>query len=176
MNPLKPAATLTLALLLSAFAACADRSNSQQEVDTAVPHASAKECKPSVHPFWAKFREAVLKEDWEAVAGMTEFPLMVVRPADAKGKPISRQEFAKLFPQFLNAVPVYGHPGVDPKPATMKALIKTVSALAKDACGDFENMLVFDHWEFYLRPEGWRLGYIAVPEFPESMKHIPLEP
>ena len=138
-----------------------------------IPDYSHLRCKPSVHPFWKKFRDAILKEDWETVAGLTEFPLIV---HGYGRKHISRKEFVEQFPQFLNATLVYGYPGVEPKPASMRALIKAVPTLHKDACGDFEEMLSFERWDFGLTLEDWRLGVIRVDEFPASMKHIPIQP
>lgn len=165
-------AHLVIAFLLFPLTACSDPPAPVVE-DAVLPDYSHIVCKPSVHPFWAKFRAAILKEDWEAVADMTEFPLVVI---ERGRKHISREEFAKQFPQLLSAAPIYGYPGVEPKPASMRALVRAVPTLAKDACGDFEEMLVLGRWEFYLRPEGWRLGAIDVDEFPASMNHIPIQP
>lgn len=173
MTPLKLTTAFLLTLLVAALPACADRPGAEKEAEIAIPQPSTAECKPSVHPFWAKFREAVLKEDWETVAERTEFPLMVVRPADAKGKSISRQEFAKLFPQFLDAA----HGGKYPRPdMTMRELIRGTPVLDKRACGDFEEYLNIGRWYFYARSGGWRLGSVDTPEFPASMKDIPLQP
>ena len=166
-------AHLIVTLLLSTLAACSDPPPAVAEV-AVLPDYSHIVCKPSVHPFWTKFRDAVLKEDWEAVADMTEFPLPVIQPSPAAKKLLSRKDFAKQFPQFLNVAPVYGYPGVEPKPVSMRALLRAVPALAKDACGDFEEMLAFERWEFFLRPEGWRLGVVYVREFPPSMNQAPL--
>ena len=171
---------LILALLLVTLAACSDPpppvmppATEQERTTPLIPDYSHLRCKPSVHPFWTKFRDAVLKEDWEAVAELTEFPLTV---HGYEEKHISRKEFAKHFPQFLNATLVYGYPGVKPKPASMRELIKAVPTLDKDACGDFEILLPIGRWDFFLRAEGWRLGFIRVDEFPASMKHIPIQP
>ena len=167
-------ARLILALLLSTLAACSDPPPLVVE-EVVLPDYSHIVCKPSVHPFWTKFRDAVLKEDWEAVAGLTEFPLGIYR-YDGEKKYLPRQEFAKQFPQFLNATPDDDYPGVTPKPASMRALIKAVPMLDKKACGDFEEYLVVEHWHFHLRAEGWRLGVVSVHEFPASMNHIPIQP
>lgn len=162
MTPLKPATALILALLVVTLPACTDQSNSQQEVETAVPHTSPKECKPSVHPFWARFRGAVLKEDWEAVANLTEFPFDVYERSGRRNR-LSREEFIKRLPEFLGLEPYYGYPGVEPKPASMKALIKAVPALPKDACGDLTNQMTVDLWSFGMTSEGWRFGRVDVP-------------
>ena len=66
---------LIVTLLLSTLAACSDPPPPVVE-EAVLPDYSHIVCKPSVHPFWTKFRDAVLKEDWEAVADMAEFPLM----------------------------------------------------------------------------------------------------
>jgi len=128
-----------------------------------------------VHPFWTKFRNAVLKEDWETVAGLTRFPLTIHR-FDGDEKLIARQDFIKQFPQFLNARLGEYYRGIEPKPASIRALVKALPVLDKKACGDFEEMLDIDNWSFGLTPEGWRLGRIDVPEYPASMNHIPIQP
>lgn len=120
-------------------------------------------CKPSIHPFWMKFRAAILAEDAEAVADMAEFPLGIASAKEIQGETISRAEFIKRFPQFLNA-PTEGNYGRD-NTRTMKELVKNIPTLDKDACGDFEGMLPFDRWTFHLTPEGWRLNSVETRTF-----------
>lgn len=165
---------LIAVLILAMLAACTDPPPPVVE-DAVLPDYSKIVCKPSVHPFWAKFRDAVLKEDWEGVAGLTEFPLTIHR-FDGDEKLIPRQDFAQQFPQFLNTMPDEGYPGVKLKTASMRELIRAIPTLHKKACGDFEEMLAIDNWQFFMRPEGWRLGRIDVHEFPTFMNHIPIQP
>lgn len=140
-----------------------------------------KHCKQSLPVFWKQFRAAVLKEDWDAVAGMTLSPLRVLR-RDYKGKYFDRQDFAKHFPQFLNASPKGDYPGITSRPATMRKLIEaiTMPALDQKTCKEFHGYFVIGPWEFFYRtqgwnstPESWVLGKIHVDAFPASMKHIP---
>ena len=168
-------AHLIVTLLLSTLAACSDPPPAVAEV-AVLPDYSNIVCKPSVHPFWTKFRDAVLKEDWEAVADMTEFPLPVIQPSPAAKKLLSRKDFSKQFPQFLNAALSEYYHGIKPKPASMRELISATPTLDKKACGNFEGLLSIGRWEFFLRPEGWRLGVVYVREFPASMNHLPVQP
>lgn len=163
---------LISALLLIMLSACTDPPPAGKK-EKLMDDLSHIVCKPSVHPFWAKFREAVLKEDWNGVADLTEFPLTVHRSSPAAEKFLSRQDFAKQFPQFLNAPSGerYPRPG-----SSMKELVRSIPTLAKDECGDFEEQLAIGEWRFFLRSEGWRLGVVYVHEFPPSMMDIPLQP
>lgn len=171
---------LIFALLLFLLAACTDPLPSvaadtvEEEIPIAPPYVLRVECKSSVQPFWTKFRAAILKEDWEAVADMTEFPL-AIRRYDGR-KLLTRKNFAKHFPQFLNAALTYDTFGDKPKPTTMREYIKVLHTLDRKACGDFEEWLPIDHWQFFLGAEGWRLSYVTVNEFPASMNHIPVQP
>lgn len=162
-----------LAILLFALTACSDPSPATATQDHEPAHVSTAQCKPSVHPFWTKFRAAILKEDWNAVAELTEFPLVIHTWSPAAEKRVSRQDLAKQFPQFLNAPHGESYARSD---LSMKGLVQSIPTLAKDECGDFEEQLVIGQWRFFLRPDGWRLGVIYVNAFPSSMKHIPLEP
>lgn len=175
MTPLKLTTAFLLTLLVAALPACADRPGAEKEAEIAIPQPSTAECKPSVHSFWAKFREAVLKEDWGAVADMTAFPLEVVGPGpDGAGrKHLSRSDFSKHFPQFLDVT----HGGKYPRPdMTMRELIRDTPTLDKRACGDFEEQLHVGRWVFFLGSKGWRLEGILAPDFPPSMKDIPFQP
>lgn len=88
---------------------------------------------------------------------MTRFPLTILRH-DYQGKDLSRQDFSKHLPQFLNAVPKDDYPGIKPKPASMRKLIEAISmpTLDKDICEEYYNgFLAVGSWEFYYRAEGW---------------------
>lgn len=133
-----------------------------------------KHCKQSLPVFWKQFRAAVLKEDWDAVAGMTASPMTVLRQ-DYEGKYLNRQDFAKYLPLFLDAVPKDDYPGVQPRPASMRKLIEAISVpvLAKKTCKEYYyGFLTVGTWGLYYRPEGWVLGEIRVDAFPTSMNHI----
>jgi len=156
-------ARLILSLLLFTLAACSDPPPPVVE-EAVLPDYSHIVCKPSVHPFWTKFREAVLKEDWEAVAELTEFPLMWIPLDRSKTQYISRQEFIKQFPQRANAPLGNIYPPITPKPDSMKELIRTIPTLHKSACGELEEQLDIGHWTFIARTEGWRLAVVGVNE------------
>ena len=138
-----------------------DRVDISDEAPVDIP---TVDCKPSIHPFWTKFRAAVLAEDAEAVADMTHFPLGIATGKEGRGGPLSREEFIKRFPQFLNAPAYPGRPGE--KPPTMKELLKEVPTLAKDACAPFETILAFERWTFQLREEDrWKLDSVETRTF-----------
>ena len=153
--------TLITAFLLSTLAACTEPPAPVANEHEPVPVSTA-ECKPSVYPFWTKFREAVLKENWDVMADMTEFPFDVYE-RNGKKSHLSREEFIRRLPEFLSLEPYYGYSGVEPKPASMKALIRAIPALATDACGDFTNQMTIDLWSFGITAEGWRFGRVDVP-------------
>lgn len=176
---------ILFALLLATLAACSDPPPASVPHATGVvvnatglpdadpgPGSQKVNCKPSIHPFWAKFRAAVLKEDMNALADMTHFPL-IVHGDEGKRKLIAREDFTKQFPQWLDAQPAGHYPRIE---VPVKSLIRALPTLAKNACWDVDNLLTIYHLEFYLRAEGWRLGLVYVDKFPPSMKHIPLQP
>ena len=161
---------ILLALLLATLAACSDPPPAaakavatEKEIPTANPnddHSREVFCEPSIHPFWKKFRAAVLAEDAEAVADMAEFPL------GTSDKDLSRAEFIKWLPQLLKADLIYGHLGVQPQPVSMKELVRAMPTLAKDACAPFEETLHYDRWRFQLRVGGsWQLDLVQTRTF-----------
>lgn len=111
-------------------------------------------CAPGFHPFWEKFRAAVLAEDAEAVANMTHFPLET-----SGSKKISRAEFIKRFPRFLNAkTDDYGG---KVKTITMKEYIRDTPTLDEPACFLSARTLYFGRWTFHFDEGGrWWLGSI----------------
>lgn len=164
------------ALLLVTLAACNDPSAAEKPSPTTVARESV-ECKPSVHPFWTKFRAAVLAEDMNALAAMTEFPLVIQWSdgQDSYEKSLERPMFATLFPQLLNAAPGAASARTA---RTMKELVRATPVLDKTACGNFATLMTVDRWQFYeLSPElssdDWRLAVVEVADFPAAMKRIP---
>lgn len=155
-----------IVFLLVTLAACNDPPpvSSTEVFDEEPVHLSTAECKPSIHPFWKKFRAAVLAEDVEAVANMTHFPLAIATAKEGRDEPLSRQEFIQRFPQFLNAPAYPGRPGE--KPPTMKEETREHPTLAKDACGAFETILPFKRWTFQLYEEDrWKLDSVETRTF-----------
>lgn len=135
-------------------------------------------CPNDAHRFWTTFRAAVLKNDLNAIADKTEFPLMVVRFGDAQKKYLSRAEFIQYFPQLLNVPLSKRNPPLTPPPvpATMKGLVRVVITPDGPSCEENPGLLAVGHWHLYLRSEGWRLGYVGVPEFPSAMNIPPQQP
>lgn len=173
-------AKLMPAFLFVLLAACSDPPPSAVAVNDH-DHQETVACKESIHPFWTKFRAAALAEDMEALAKMTELPLKVVRFVDGEKKFVSRQDFAKQFPQFLKAAPTDSWRDKDNrKIASMKDLMRMYHTLEKDACIS-EGYLRHDRWTFglvpggWFRPDAWRLVSIYVDEFSPSLKPIPLQ-
>ena len=47
----------------------------------------------------------------------------------------------------------------------MKELVERIPTLDKDSCVLDEGLLALDRWQFFLRPEGWRLGHVETRTF-----------
>ena len=168
---------ILLALLLATLAACSDPPPAaakavatEKEIPTANPnddhHSREVFCKPSIHPFWTKFRAAVLAEDAEAVTRMTHFPLRITSAGDGPDE-LSREEFVKQFPQFLKAPPTDRYFIEKLNITSMKEMIRDYPTLEKKACTPFEELLHFDRWRFQLREGGlWRLDHVDTRTFP----------
>ena len=169
---------ILLALLLATLAACSDPPPpaaakavaTDKEIPAANPtddhHSREVFCKPSIHPFWKKFRAAILAEDAEAVADMTEFPLDIVTAKEGRAEPLSRAEFIKRFPQFLNAAPTRRYEIEKLKITSMQERIRQYPILEKNACGDFETILAFDRWTFQLYEKTrWKLDNVDAQTF-----------
>ena len=161
---------ILLALLLATLAACNDPPPAaakavatDKEIPTANPtddhHSREVFCEPSIHPFWKKFRAAVLAEDAEAVADMTHFPVAV------SGKALSRAEFIKQFPRLLKVPPTDFSFLSKPNMTSMKEVIRNYPTLEKNACAPPGTLLHFDRWAFDLKPEGWRLELVETRTF-----------
>lgn len=165
-------------LILSSLfllATCSEKKPADKSLPEAVTETVVAKCDKSVHPFWIKFRDAVLKNDLNAIADMTEFPVVIHR-LDGYEKLLSRPEFIKQFPQLLTAPLGKIYDPITPVPASMREWVRAVATLSGNECNGLVKQLDVGRWMFGLRPEGWRLGVVSVPEFPASMKHIPLEP
>ena len=166
---MQPPFRIFLALLLTGLAACSElpppaagtplppTAGANDPIEEQPPGGGI--CEPSIHPFWKKFRAAVLKEDMAALASMTEFPLVLFQSSSSSKKLVSRQEFAGQFPQLLK---------------TAKAVLRKNPTLEKAACWPQTDYLFFKILlEFSLTPDGWRFTGMGVDEFPASMDHLP---
>lgn len=134
-------ARLILALLLSTLTACTD----------------ANSCPDSAQQFWTKFRVAVLKDDFDTLAGMTHFPLEVRGDADNNPtKFIYRKNFNKHFSYLLNLDLGRNEyePNPKPIPATMKEFARVVTRLP--GCNEDGDYFRMGKMVFLLKPEGWR--------------------
>ena len=121
-----------------------------------------RNCDESIHPFWKKFRAAVLAEDAEAVADMTHFPLDISTAKKERDEPLSRAQFIKRFPQMLADDLTYGHLDVQPQPVSMKELVRAMPTLAKEMCAPHGTVMPFDLWTFRLyKKTHWKLNYVA---------------
>lgn len=143
-------ARLILALLLSTLTACTD----------------ANSCPDSAQQFWTKFRAAVLKDDFEALAAMTHFPLEVIGDADDRPtKFIYRKNFKKHFSYLLNLNLGRNEyePNPKPNPATMKEFARAVTKPPR--CREDGDYFRMGKMMFHLRPEGWHLEIFYSTDF-----------
>lgn len=157
-------ARLILALLLATLAACSD------------PPKAKVICPDDAHRFWTTFRSAVLKDDVNAVADMTEFPLTVIWLREDREQLLSRQEFIKYYPKLLNASLSKLNPPMTPTPASMKALVRIVTTPRGPVCSELPGQFNVGNWTLGLTSEGWRLGVVYVHESTPSMNIPPLQP
>lgn len=142
---------LVLALLLAALAGCTDP-------------AAAKACPDSAQQFWTKFRAAVLKDDFEALAAMTHFPLKVEGDDDDSPKKfIYRKNFNKHFTTLLSYELGGDYESIRPRPASTKELVRAV--VKPSECNEDGDRIYFGKLVFHLRPEGWRLATFFSNEF-----------
>lgn len=162
------------ALIFATLTACTDPPPPAVMVETveeAVDDHPDVDCHPGLPEFWVKFRAAVLKEDMNALADLTEFPFIVHR-YDGKRKLLSREEFIQHFPQFLNIRSDNVHSGR----LTMKEEIRMRPTRSSQSCGEHAGQLNIEHWMFVGYQEGWHFIRADTHEFPASMKDIPIQP
>lgn len=149
-------ARLILAVLLSTLTACTDPATAP----TAIPSASATKnstansCPDSAQQFWTKFRAAVLKDDFDALAAMTRFPLEVRSDYGAQ-KFIYRKNFNKHFTTLLSYELNSNYGSIRPRPASRKELARAVTKLPE--CGEDGDYFYLGRMVFLLNPEGWQL-------------------
>lgn len=152
-------ARLILALLLSTLTACTE----------------ANSCPDSAQQFWAKFRAAVLKDDFDALAAMTHFPLEVSGDADNSPKKyVYRKNFSKHFSYLLN-LDMDGNeyePNPKPIPATMKEFARAVTRVPR--CGGDGDYFYLGTLVFLLKPDGWRLVDVNSNDFISIKTEEPL--
>ena len=63
-------------------------------LSASAPHAHSEEGKQTFAAFWTQFKAAVAKNDKEAVASMTKFPVEI-------GENMSKATFLKKYPEFF---------------------------------------------------------------------------
>lgn len=168
---------LIAVLLLATLTACTDpasapASSASTSADT---YYSMKPCPESAQQFWTKFRAAVLKDDFDAAAAMTHFPLEVIGDADDRPtKFIHRKNFNKHFAYLLN-LDLGGNqyePNPKPMPKTMKEFTKAVTKPPE--CGGNGSQFRMGKLAFLLEPEGWRLTTFYSTDFIATETEEPL--
>lgn len=121
------------------------------------------ECDESMPLFWKKFRDAVLREDMNALADMTRFPLKV-EESNNEYVNFTRADFIRRFPMIMNAKlgePYHSRP-FEPGSATrsMKEYVRSHEKTNELLCGPNEKILYFANWTFVLGTKeckGWCL-------------------
>lgn len=137
---------IPLVLLL---AAC-NESVSSNPITTSVSGDKPQACTEDAQRFWLKFRSAVLKDDMNAIADMTRFPLEVgISTLDEKPLFITRAEFRKLFPKFSD---------------TEKTLARATDKLPPSACIGRGRHFYVGEWLFGQNPITWQLVYAETDE------------
>lgn len=151
--------TLGLLAFAATLAACSD----------SVP-AAKNACPESAQQYWKQFRNAVLKNDLAAIAGMTHFPLEVRGELDdSPRKMVPRQDFSKHFPQLLNTetelVDYSQQPPATSKHLSMKELVNATIKLHPSFCSTDGEQFGVGEWVFVLRPKGWGFVQAFTNEF-----------
>lgn len=158
---------LIAVLVLATVTACSDpasapASSASTSADT---YYSRKPCPESAQQFWTKFRAAVLKDDFNAVASMTHFPLEVYTSTnDFSERLLYRNNFNKHFAYLLN-LGLGGEfdPYPKPAPTSMKEFARAVSKI--DACTDRGTRFQMGMWMFRMYPAGFRFTGVAPNDF-----------
>ena len=145
-----------------------------EPVSTPVSTATeSKVCPESAQQFWKKFRSAVLKEDMNALADMTQFPLEVGGDMDNNPKKfVYRKNFNKHFTQLLSYELNSDYLPITPRPASMKELARAVTE--PPSCGKRGDYFYLGTFVFLLNPEGWRLVKVHSNEFMYAETEEPL--
>lgn len=155
---------LVLALLLAVLAGCNDPASTPASSASALAdtYYSMKPCPESAQQFWTKFRAAVLKDDFDALASMTHFPLEVRSDYGAQ-KFIYRKNFNKHFATLLSYELGGDYESIRPRPASMKELVRAVTKLSE--CGGNGSKFSLVSLAFRLKPEGWRFDTFYSNDF-----------
>jgi hypothetical protein len=114
-----------------------------------------------------KFRGAVIKNDLNAIAGMTQFPLEVWEARDNDEKEmVARVDFDRRFPELLNIDlgDQYQQPVLTPKPSSMKALVDATTRLPPSYCNAAGDQFRVGEWVFKSTSNGWRFAQAFVPD------------
>ena len=163
---------IVLLIISSVFllAACTEPVSTPVSTST-----ESKVCPESAQQFWKKFRSAVLKEDMNALADMTHFPLEVYTSTESfSERSLYRNNFNKHFTYLLN-LGLGGHefdPYPKPIPASMKEFARAVSKL--EECVDGGTRFQLGMWMFQLYPEGFRFTAVAPNDFQPAVAEKPL--
>lgn len=118
------------------------------------PVSAAKNtCPEGAQQYWKKFHGAVLKNDIDTIASMTQFPFVIVKSIidESDKEQVDRAGFVKQFPLLLNI-----DPGVGSTPTTMKQLITSTKELSSSQCAAQGSQFNVSLWFFQLTPDGWR--------------------
>ena len=153
------------------LAACTESESTPVSAST-----ESKVCPESAQQFWKKFRAAVLKDDMNALADMTQFPLEVGGDMDNNPKKfVYRKNFNKHF-SYLLSLDMHGNeydPNPKPIPATMKDFAKAVTDVSL-LCRPSNRQLNVGTWTFLSKPDGWRLMFVNSNEFMRAETEEPL--
>ena len=111
-------------------------------------------CPHTVQRYWQEFRTAVVKNDVDRIADLTQFPFVVsagTLDADRTTKTVRRSEFIKIFPRLLT-----NDPGVNPQPSTMRDLINENERLTTLFCSPDGGQIRVGDWVFQQIGQNWR--------------------
>lgn len=113
-------------------------------------------CPESAQQYWKVFRDAVLKNDLQRVADLTQYPFRLsIGSLDFNRRDVylDRKEFTATFPRFLSI-----DPGISGAHKTMKNYLEAESSIPtpSKACAPDGGLFRVGDWVFELKPAGWR--------------------
>lgn len=120
--------------------------------NTAIANKAA--CPHGAQQYWKEFRNAVLQNNIDAVAGLTKFPFVMssgTLDTDRKNKSLQRPEFVKAYPRLVK-----NDPGLSLEPSTMFDVVAQNERLSASACADDGPRFRVGDWVFESTQKRWR--------------------
>lgn len=116
--------------------------------------AAKSNCSDSAQQFWKTFREAVVKNDIDAIAKMTHYPLVLsigILDEGRVNKQLDRKVFITVMPRLFK-----NDSGMSETPTTMQDYAKALNVIPSQFCTEDGKQFHVGDWVFQLQSVGWR--------------------